>query len=86
MREVINTALHITGGAAFACAMLWSEWMIIPAVLIFGLLREQAQHRDDGFFGWITGHRLWEAIQWGIGAAVATLLWIWIRASIDHLS
>ncbi len=86
LREIGNTSLHILGGAAFACAILACEWAIIPAVLIFGLLREQAQHRDQGWFGWITGHRLWEACQWGVGAAVATGLWIWIRSSIEDLT
>jgi len=86
LREAGNAALHIIGGAAFALALLWSDWMIVPAVLVFALLREQAQHRDEGWLGWITVHRLWEAVQWGLGAAVAFALWTWIRASIDALA
>jgi hypothetical protein len=94
----MNTFLHILGGFLIALAILWNGWLAVPALLVVGFLREQAQHRwiiernADGwdeaylklhglhhvkkqtFFGWITGHRLWEVAQWGIGGALAAVV------------
>ena len=71
----MDIALHIVGGAALASALIWNLWMAAPVLLVFGWLREQAQHRDEGFFGWMTGHRLFEAAQWGIGGLLASVGW-----------
>jgi hypothetical protein len=85
-REAVNLALHIGVGAALAALVCWHPAFIILVTFIYAWLREQAQHRweftlyeDQGlysigkasFFGWITGHRIWEVFQWVIGAAVA---------------
>jgi hypothetical protein len=94
----MDIALHIIGGFLVSAAIMWIHWLAIPALLIMGFLREQAQHRwiltvsephDDGirlymvekqtFFGWITGHRLWEVAQWGIGATIAAVAWQFIK-------
>jgi len=86
MKELGNTILHLLGGAALVAAVLWSEWMLIPTTFVWAWLREQAQHRDDGWFGWQTPHRIWEVAQWTLGSAVMVLLWKWIKASIAALA
>jgi hypothetical protein len=69
---MIDIAIHALVGAALASA-LWYGGVcsIAPVVLFVGLLREQAQHRDDGLIGWISWHRLAEAGAWGLGALIA---------------
>ena len=74
-REIGNMFLHMGGAALMSVLALWNPWMLVPDFFVIGFLREQAQHRDEGFFGWITGHRLWEAFHWPIGALVAVSLW-----------
>ena len=44
-REIGNLALHVTVGGAFAAAVAWAYWCIIPVTFIWAFLREQAQHR-----------------------------------------
>lgn len=61
--------------AALASALLAILWIDNPVAsafvfFVFGFLREQAQHRDEGFFGWITQHRMTEAGSWGVGAGI----------------
>jgi hypothetical protein len=69
---MIDLALHALGGAALASALWYGGgWSIAPVVLFVGLLREQAQHRDDGIIGWISWHRLAEAGAWALGALIA---------------
>lgn len=71
--NVITTdnALHLIGGALLA----WTIWMdamlgALGALVVFGWMREGAQHRDDGqWIGWITTHRLVEALSWAAGGA-----------------
>lgn len=66
-----DSALHAIAGAALAAALYWlAPWSIAPVVLFVGLMREQAQHRDEGLIGWVSWHRLGEAAMWGVGAAV----------------
>jgi len=67
--------LHIIGGLVMSLAIMWIYWLAIPVMFVFGFLREQAQHRDEGFFGWITGHRMFEALQWPIGGLIACGIW-----------
>ena len=74
-REAVNAVLHVAGGAAISFSIMWLYWLSIPAMFVVGFLREQAQHRDEGFFGWINGHRMVEALQWPAGALLACLVW-----------
>ncbi len=68
---MLDAALHALAGAALAAALYWGgAWSIAPVVLFVGLMREQAQHRDEGLIGWISWHRLGEALAWGVGAVV----------------
>ena len=74
----LDTILHALGGAL----IFWLGGFFLPAVpilsplsglivgAIYGLLREQAQHTDGGFFdfSWITISRLREGVAWGVGA------------------
>lgn len=75
-REIGNLILHIAGGALMAVAVMYQDYLIVAVIAVWGLLREQAQHRDEGFFGWINGHRLFEASQWVIGASLGTIGWL----------
>ena len=75
MREIINGVLHVLLGLVLAGLIMWNYWMGGPVLLIFGWLREQAQHREQGFFGWMTAHRLFEAVQWGIGGAIGSVIY-----------
>ncbi len=77
--EIINAILHVVVGCILAYAILWLDWLAIPVMLFIGLMREQAQHRKDGLLGWITGHRLFEAAQWGIGGLAACLIWFFVN-------
>ena len=80
MSAAADNALHMAGGFGMSLPILlplvWLPWWTIcitlPIVVWgFGLFREQAQHRDEGWFGWFSGPRVLEASSWGIGAAVA---------------
>lgn len=77
--EFLNAVLHILGGAVLSLAIIWNYWLAIPALFVIGFLREQAQHRKQGFFGWITPHRMFEAVQWSIGATISCLVWFFIK-------
>lgn len=71
---MIDALIHALAGAALAAALEFGgSWSIAPVVLVFALLREQAQHRDEGWTGWVTWHRLIEASAWGVGAAVTVV-------------
>lgn len=77
--EFLNGLFHILGGAVLAFAIMWNYWLAILVLFVFGFLREQAQHREQGFFGWITPHRMFEAVQWSIGAAISCVVWMFIK-------
>jgi len=79
MKEVWNAILHVLGGALIALSIMWVYWLAIPALAVVGFLREQAQHRDEGFFGWITKHRMIEAMEWPLGALIGCLVWTVIK-------
>ena len=79
MKEFWNGVLHVVGGAAIALSIMWVYWLAIPALAAVGFLREQAQHRDEGFFGWITTHRMIEALEWPLGALIACVIWMFIK-------
>ena len=73
-----DTILHALGGAL----IFWLGGFFLPPVpilsalgglivgAIYGLLREQAQHTNGGFFdfSWVTLGRLREGVAWGVGA------------------
>ena len=68
---MLDAALHALAGAVLAAALYWGgAWSIAPVVLLVGLLREQAQHRQEGWIGWVSWHRLGEALAWSAGAAL----------------
>lgn len=74
----LDTLLHALGGALiFLLGSFFLPAVPILSALsgliigaIYGLLREQAQHTDGGFFdfSWITLGRLREGVAWGVGA------------------
>ncbi len=79
LKDVGDNALHVVGGLAISLAIMWCYWLSIPALFVVGFLREQAQHRDEGFFGWITTHRMIEAAMWSVGAIIASVVWLFIK-------
>jgi hypothetical protein len=72
-REIGNAALHVAGGGLIAGSILWIGWLAIPAMLAVGVLREQAQHRDEGAWAFLTAHRMFEASMWAVGGGLAAL-------------
>ncbi len=74
LRAVLDLLLHALGGAALAAPLLpWdpSPWVVGGVFVIWGWLREGAQHRDEGaWIGWWSVHRATEGATWGAGAAV----------------
>lgn len=72
LRDVLSLLLHALGGLALvAPILLWPGALSAGgSALAFGLLREQAQHRQDGWIGWVTRHRLLEAAAWAPLAAI----------------
>lgn len=44
-RDWGNLGLHMGVALALAFAMVWENWLIVPATFIYTWLREQAQHR-----------------------------------------
>ena len=77
-----DIALHIIGGAVIALLIIPVVWWKIAIVsTIYGLLREQAQHRHQGwvgaFYDTIRGvrwNRLIEGLAWGVGGAIGGLV------------
>jgi hypothetical protein len=80
MKEIINGVLHVIGGLLIALSIMWNYWLAVPVLFVVGFLREQAQHRDEGLLGWITGHRLFEAFLWPVGALIACIIWLFIKS------
>lgn len=90
-RNVGNFFLHLGVAAALTAGVIFNHWFMVLVTFIYTWLREQAQHRwilikhFDGtnifrvekqtFFGWMTGHRIWEVFQWTIGSAVICAAW-----------
>ncbi len=79
LKDIRDNAFHVVGGLAISLSIMWCYWLSIPALFVVGFLREHAQHRDEGFFGWITKHRMIEAATWGVGALVASIIWTFIK-------
>lgn len=84
----MDSVLHIIGGfLVFGAPLLW--WpLAFPAGAAFGLMRELSQHSRLGLLddrawkdtftkadGTVRGHRVWEALSWGLGAFLAALVW-----------
>lgn len=67
-----DNALHVAGGAALSSLLLLPLWYSAPLVfLIWGWMREGAQHREDGaWIGFVTPGRATEAVAWSVGAAI----------------
>ena len=71
--------LHFAGGALGAAlwsggvnAFVWPAWLVwaaVPLMLAVGTWREWTQHWEDTPV-W-TGHRVSEALAWGLGALAA---------------
>ena len=69
---VRDTLLHILGGVlVFAPLLWWGPASLFVSGFALGWLREGASHKDDGrWIGWITPHRMIEAIGWGLGSSL----------------
>ena len=82
-----DSAIHGGVGAVWAAAILvpslwlWYWFAIAIPLTIFGwgAMREQSQHSEEGWFGWWTANRAWEAASWGIGAALGTAVWMVLK-------
>ena len=64
---------HLAGGAALFALIHFGDNPITTMITlgIFGWLREGAQHRDEGaWVGWITSHRMVEALAWAPAAGL----------------
>ena len=56
------------------------RWIItkVTGPNVYGSLNLYALDKET-FFGWMTGHRIWEVFQWVIGAAAGVGIWLAIR-------
>lgn len=80
-KKVVDWLLHFAGGALGTVLGAWlgslagSETAAlvasVPVFLVFGFGREAFQHIDDTPM--FNGHRVSEALAWGVGAAVAVV-------------
>lgn len=73
-KDVLDNVLHVLTGGALAGLIMWNYWFAGPVFLVVGFLREQAQHKKEGFFGWVNPHRLLEAASWGVGGLAASIV------------
>ena len=72
----IDNLLHILGGAALAALLLpayWAPWSLPLCAMVawgaWGLLREQAQSMDEGFWSGVKhARKITEGLSWGVGA------------------
>lgn len=72
----LDNLFHFLGGAGLAALLLpafWWPWLLpLQGSLLsaaWGLLREQAQSRDEGFWSGVKNpHKIAEGLTWGIGA------------------
>ncbi len=76
--------LHGVAALVICAAIFWCYWLSIPAFAFIGFFFEKTQHRyvwfvdrggklqrkEQGWFGWVTKHRLREAAGWPIGALI----------------
>lgn len=67
----MDGVIHLVAALAIVLGSAWNAWLAVPGFVLLGFFWERNQHRDESFFGWITGHRAWEAAAWGVGALVA---------------
>jgi len=83
-KHIKDHSLHILGGAAIVMPMIL--WPSLPSTflstLVWGLLREQAQRKDDGFIGAffhpgtaeVRWNKVSEAVAWAVGAILAHIV------------
>jgi len=77
-----DNLLHVIGGAAIAGLLIpvyWNASLFPLCVFVtwcaWGLLREQAQSKDEGFFsGTKNFHKTCEGLSWGFGGLIATII------------
>ncbi len=90
MSAAADNALHGAGGCGMAALVfvpaVWLPWwpyLAVPLVWMgWGMFREQAQHREQGWLGWFNGPRLLEAASWGIGGVVAMGVYAILQAFV----
>ena len=78
----MDNLLHVVGGAAIAGLLLPAYWNIayLPLCVFiawctWGLLREQAQLKDKGFFSGVQSfHKICEGLAWGVGGLLMSAL------------
>ena len=82
VKQITDITLHIVGGFAIAAVLGADEWWKCAITAsIYGLLREQAQHYNQGWVGafydalhgvrWL---RITEGLVWGVGAGLGGLI------------
>ena len=74
----MGTFLHVVGGLVVTGLAGLCLWSLILSFAIYGFFREKRQHPGQGLFGWITKHRMLEAMAWPMGALIACVAWIFI--------
>jgi len=80
--------LHTIAALGVVLSIAWIHWLAIPAFAFIGFFFEKTQHRyywsvlfdgtlhreKTGWFGWVTKHRIIEALGWPLGGLVAVVI------------
>ena len=72
----LDNLLHATGGAALAALAVYLPWSIPIVWVIWGLMRERAQSKDEPW--WVPfsrWHKALEGVAWGVGAIVPVVIY-----------
>ena len=75
----MDGVIHLAAAVAIVVGITFTPWLAIPAFFTLGFFWEKTQHKDQGWFGWITLHRAWEALAWGIGGTIAAVAMWYFR-------
>ena len=81
--------LHAIAALAIVLTALWIPLLAVVGFAAIGFFFEKTQHRyywsivdgklnreKTGWFGWVTGHRIREALGWPLGALIASIAWM----------
>jgi len=85
----MGTVLHTIAAFSITIGILVHPLLAIPGFLALGFFWEKTQHRyywfvqngklsrtSNGWFGWITKHRVIEGAGWPIGALIGSAIWM----------
>lgn len=69
----LDNLLHVLGGTALAAPIMLSggHYGAVAGIwTLWGLLREQGQSMDEGWWAWLKPHKLVEGASWSVGPLV----------------